>query len=233
MGNKLISTKRNSPLCFVAAFLGLLGSVKAATLVNDFSNNNPIRGYNWTDPTDPTRTDGITSNYSTNFNASTSAVAGLVDQGFVTVDYQSPFPPSTFYSYAVDAYSNFGGPVFDLSGVTGFLVSLRKEASNTAMNINFYIIDSADAVYSWQIATSSLSATEFRVVPITLADNPAWVTDSPSAAWNIGVAASNSNPASARYNISIDSVSYVPEPSSGFLLVSGLGALAILRRRFR
>lgn len=220
-------------LCVVASFVGLLGSINAATLVNDFSGSSSISGANWTDPANPARTDGITSNYSTTFNASTSAVAGLVDQGFVTVDYQSPFPPGLFYSNVVDAYNNFSGPGLDLSGVTGFLVSLRKEASNTAMNINFYIIDSADQVYSWQIATSSLSATEFRAIPITLADNSAWVTDSPSAAWTIGVAASYMNPASTRYNISIDSVSSVPEPSSGLLLVSGLGGLALLRRRFR
>lgn len=150
-------------LCVVASFLGLLGSwINAATLVNDFSDSSSISGANWTDPTNPARKDGITSNYSTTFNASTSAVAGLVDQGFVTVDYQAPFPPSFFYSNGVNAYNNFSGPGLDLSGVTGFLVSLRTEASNTAMNINFYIIDSADNVYSWQIATSSLSATEFQ-----------------------------------------------------------------------
>ena len=220
-------------LCVVASFLGLLGSINAATLVNDFSGSSSISGSNWTDPTDPARTDGITSNYSTTYNASTSAVTGLVDKGFVTVDYQSPYPGGLFYSYVVDAYNDFGGPGLDLGGVTGFLVSLRKEANNTAMNINFYIIGNNDQAYSWQIATSALSATEFRVIPITLADNSAWVTDSPSAAWNIGVAASYMNPASTRYNISIDSVSSVPEPSSGLLFVSGLGGLALLRRRFR
>ena len=39
----------------------------------------------------------------------------------------------------------------------------------------------------------------------------------------------------ATYNFSVDSLRTqgVPEPSSGLLLVSGLGALALLRRRFR
>ena len=219
--------------CVVVILLGLLESIKAATLVNDFSGSSSISGSNWTDPTNPARTDGITSNYSTTYNASTSAVTGLVDKGFVTVDYQSPYPGGLFYSYVVDAYNDFGGPGLDLGGVTGFLVSLRKEANNTAMNINFYIIGSNDNVYSWQIATSALSATEFRVIPITLADNTDWVAFPSSGAWSIGVAASYMNPASTRYNISIDSVSSVPEPSSGLLLVSGLGALALLRRRFR
>lgn len=203
----------------------------AANLVNDFSVS-VAGGFNWTEPSDPSRTDGITSNFTTSFSA-TTLVPGLVDNGFVTIDYTSPYPPGLFYSYFVDAFNSFnaGGPDFSLTGVTGFNISLRSEINNTASSINFYILGNNDNIYSWEIATSALSTSEFRVIPITLASSVDWVNNPTSGAWAIGVAASYSNPASTTYNISVDSVSSVPEPSTGALLASGLVAWGFMRRR--
>lgn len=201
---------------------------QAANLVNDFSVN-VGGGVNWTDPSPMT---GITSNFTTSFLA--TGVPGLVNQGFVTVDYQSAYPMGLFYSYTVDAFnSGSAGYDFSLTGVTGFNVSLRKESNNTASSINFYIIGSNDNVYEWNIDTSSLSTSEFRVIPIALASNSAWASSSPTGAMNIGIAASYNNPASTRYNVSIDSVSSVPEPNAGILLLGGLTALGLTRRRNR
>ena len=211
--------------------LGIFQQSKAATLINGFSG--AVTGSNWTDPANPSRTDGIISNYTTNYSATTGSFAGLVNTGFVTVDFQSAFPLNLTYSYTVNGYNNFGGSGLSMNGITGFEVSLRKEVNNSAFNINFYIIGNNDNVYEWNITTSALSATEFRSIPISLSSNSSWVTDNPTGAWAIGVDASYANPASTRYNFSIDSISGVPEPSSGLLLVSGLGALALLRRRNR
>ena len=219
------------PILLLSAFLSLGSSLHSATLVNDFSAN--ITGFNWTDPSDPSRTDGVSSNYTTSYSAAVASTPGLVDTGFVTVDYQSPFPPSLTYSYVVDAYSDFGGPGLSLTGVTGFLVSLRLEPNNSSSAINFFMIGSNDLVYNWTIATSALSSSEFRQLSIVLSDSSDWVNNPATGAWQIGVSASYANPASARYNLSIDSVSSVPEPSSGLLLISGFGALALLRRRSR
>ena len=222
-------------LMLTVSLLGIILSFPvshAATLVNDFSGS--VTGFNWVDPNDTTRTDGISSNYTTNYTAATGSFTGLVNSGFVTVDYQSPFPPATTYSYNVKGYDGFSGPGLDLNGITGFEVSLRKEFSNTAAFINFYIIGTNDNVYEWTISTLALSLSEFRAIPITLSSNSFWINNAPTGAWEIGVSASGSNPpASARYNFSIDSIISVPEPSSSLLVVSGLGALAFLRRRSR
>ncbi|NBR46294.1 MAG: PEP-CTERM sorting domain-containing protein [Verrucomicrobia bacterium] len=221
---KRLAMKKSALLCSV--LLSLISSLHSANLVNDFSAS--VRGFNWTDPGDPSR--NIISNYTTSYSASVASIPGLVDTGFVTVDYQSPFPVFTTYSYTVDAYNDFGGRGLSLSGITGFLVSLRLEPNNSSSAINFFMIGNNDRVYDWGINTSALSATEFRQVTINLADNSDWILDGASAAWQIGVSASAFNPASTRYNLSIDSVSSVPEPSAGLLLISGLGAVALLRR---
>ena len=223
----------NYPILLLSALLSLVSSLHSATLVNDFSGD--VSGFNWTDPSDPSRTDGVTSNYDTMSRTImvSSSTPGLVDTGFVTVDYQSPFPPSLTYSYVVNAYNDFGGPGLSLTGITGFLVSLRLEPNNSSSAINFFMIGSNDLVYNWSIATSALSSSEFRQLSIVLSDSSDWVNNPATGAWQIGVSASYANPASARYNLSIDSVSSVPEPSSGLLLISGLGALALLRRRSR
>ena len=221
----------NYPILLLSALLSLVSSLHSATLVNDFSAN--VTGFSWTDPSNPSRTDGVTSNYTTSYSAAVASTPGLVDTGFVTVDYQSPFPPSLTYSYVVNAYNDFGGPGLSLTGITGFLVSLRLEPNNSSSAINFFMIGSNDLVYNWSIATSALSSSEFRQLSIVLSDSSDWVNNPATGAWQIGVSASYANPASARYNLSIDSVSSVPEPSSGLLLISGLGALALLRRRSR
>lgn len=221
----------NYPILLLSALLSLVSSLHSATLVNDFSAN--VTGFSWTDPSNPSRTDGVTSNYTTSYSAAVASTPGLVDTGFVTVDYQSPFPPSLTYSYVVNAYNDFGGPGLSLTGITGFLVSLRLEPNNSSSAINFFMIGSNDLVYNWSIATSALSSSEFRQLSIVLSDSSDWVNNPATGAWQIGVSASYANPASARYNLSIDSVSSVPEPSSGLLLISGFGALALLRRRSR
>lgn len=220
-----------SRILFLTLALSLPMVSHAATLINDFSG--PVSGYSWTDTSNPSRTDGVTSNYTTSFSASTGSVAGLVNTGFVTVDYQAPFPPSLTYSFYVAGYDDFGGPGLSMSGVTGFNVSLRKEANNSASSINFFIIGSNDNVYEWNISTSDLSTTEFRSIPIVLSSNSAWDSGAPAGAWTIGVDASFNNPASTRYNFSIDSISAVPEPTSSLLLASGLCVLGLLRRRAR
>ena len=214
---------------FAFLTVGWISAGQAATLVNDFSA--PVSGINWTQVVS---SGGITSNYSTSFSASTGSVSGLVDPGFVTVDYQQALPGGLSYSYTVEGFNdNFGASDISMVGVTGFEVSLRKELNNSAFSINFFIIANNDNVYEWNIDTSALSTTEFRVIPISLSTNTGWARDNPTAAWVIGVDSSYANPASTRYNFSIDSISSVPEPSSGLMLLSGLGVLTVLRRQSR
>lgn len=200
----------------------------AATLINGFSGG-PVQGTTWVQP-DWT---WDTLNFTRSFDASTGSVAGLVNTGFVTVDYRN-MSLSPFENYAFGAYvAGHDGSILNLSGITGFNVSLRKEANNSADSLNFYIFVANDGGYMWNISTSDLSTTEFRSIPIVLSNNSTWASGAPTQAYTIAVGASAANPANTRYNFSIDSISAVPEPSSSLLVASGLGVLGLLRRRSR
>ncbi|NDA27154.1 MAG: PEP-CTERM sorting domain-containing protein, partial [Verrucomicrobia bacterium] len=125
-----------------------------------------------------------------------------------------------------------GGTYFDLAGITGFSLSLRKENFNTASIINFYILTNRDSEILIPIDISGLSSTTFTDVSIDLANFGGYSYVPGLQAAKIAIQGDYSN---ATYNFSVDSLRTqgVPEPSSGLLLVSGLGALAILRRRNR
>ncbi|NBN99748.1 MAG: hypothetical protein EBV19_11000, partial [Flavobacteriia bacterium] len=162
-------------LCFVAAFLGLIGSINAATLVNDFSGT--VVGY------------GFTSSFA-DFSAMSSPSAsptatgnaGQVDVGYYTVNYRDMPNFSTSAFSTVNGFSGDlgiwngstgfyeGGTYFDLAGVTGFSLSLRKENFNTASIINFYILTNRDTEISIPIDISGLSLSTFTDVSIDLAN---------------------------------------------------------------
>ncbi len=120
-------------LCVVASFLGLLGSINAATLVNDFSGS--VTGYNFTS----SFADAFAMS-SPSASPTASGATGQVDVGYYTVNYRDMPNFNTGVWSIVNGYSgdmgNYdgdtgfytGGTYFDLAGVTGFLVSLRKES---------------------------------------------------------------------------------------------------------
>jgi len=218
---------------FVLSFVfGLLGVGKASTLVNDFSGT--VVGYGFTS--------SFADYYAMSFpSASPTATgnAGQVDVGYYTVNYRDMPNFSTGGFSGINAFSGDignwnnstgfyeGGIYFDLAGITGFSLSLRKENFNTASTIILVPID-----------ISGLSSSTFTDVSIDLANFGGYSYVPGLAAAQIAIRGDYSNDSSmnqATYNFSVDSLRTqgVPEPSSGFLLVSGLGALALLRRRNR
>ena len=216
---------------------GLLGVGKASTLVNDFSGT--AVGYGFTS--------SFADYYAMSFpSASPNATgnAGQVDVGYYTVNYRDMPNFSTGAFSAINGFTGDlgnwnnstgfyeGGTYFDLAGITGFSLSLRKENFNTASTINFYILTNRDTEIFVPIDISGLSSSTFTDVSIDLANFGGYRYVPGLAAAQIAIRGDYSN---ATYNFSVDSLRTqgVPEPSSGFLLVSGLGALALLRRRNR
>jgi len=222
--------------CMVVGLFFVL-KAEAVTLVNDFSG--PVSGYVFTENLNEFYGSGGPS-------ASPNAlgVAGQVDKGFYTVNFRDTDPFTVGSNGIVNAYTGDmggwdpatglygGGTYFDLQGITGFLVSLRRETANTAATINLYILTNQDFEYWFPISTSSLSTSSFIDIFVNLSSNPSYNYFSGLTAAQIGVRGDSSIPSST-YNFSIDSLRAVPEPSSGLLLFSGLGALGLLRRRAR
>lgn len=226
---------------FLIAAFGFLNAGKASTLVNDFSGT--VVGY------------GFTSSFADYYamsspSASPTATgnAGQVDIGYYTVSYRDmPY----FYTGGFSAINGFsgdigvwngstgfyeGGTYFDLAGVTGFNVSLRKENFNTAKIINFYILTNRDTEIYVPIDISGFSSSTFTDVLVDLSNFGGYNYIPGLQAAQIAIKGDASNDSSANeanYNFSVDSlrVQAVPEPSTGFLMVAGLGALAFLRRR--
>lgn len=211
-------------------------NLHSATLINDFSGT--IGGYNFTD--------NLNDYYGSSSPSAfplTSNQAGQVDVGYYTVNFldTDPFTVGSFSS--VTAYQGqfgtfdpdlgryVGGNWFDLSTVSGFWLSLRREAGNTASTINLYILSDQDLEYYLPVDLSSLSTTQFTDVFLNLSGS---TVPSGAGAVSISIMGDSGNPSST-YNFSVDSLraQTVPEPSSGLLLVSGLGALTLLWRRFR
>ncbi len=123
-----------------------------------------------------------------------------------------------------------------MAGVTGFNVSLRKENFNTAKIINFYILTNRDTEIYVPIDISGFSSSTFTDVLVDLSNFGGYNYIPGLQAAQIAIKGDASNDSSANeanYNFSVDSlrVQAVPEPSTGFLMVAGLGALAFLRRR--
>lgn len=222
---------------FILGLIFTFGSeVKAATLVNDFTG--AVTGYNFTS----SFADAFAMSSPTASPASTGN-PGQVDTGFYTVNYRDmPFFYTGQYGI-VNAYSGdmgswsgtggfyTGGSYFDLAGITGFLVSLRKEAMNTVDNLNFYILTNQDMEVSVPIATSSLSTTQFTDVFIDLQNFSGYSYISGLQASQIGIRGDGTNSDGGTYNFSIDSLRAVPEPSTGLLLLGGLAAVGLFRRR--
>ena len=211
-----------------------LPSSHAQILVNDYSG--AVTGYGFTE--------SFNEYYATSApiaNPTATGNAGQVDVGFYTVNYSDgPFSQTGGYSI-VNAYrgdmgswsgsSGFytGGSYFDLQGVTGFLVSLRKEALNTASTINFYILTNLDSEVYIPISTSGLSSTSFTDVAIDLSGFSGYTFVPGLEASQIGIKGSAVD--GETYNFSIDSLRSVPEPSTGVLLATAIGALALAHRR--
>ena len=226
-----------------ASLATILNSAKAATLVNDFSGT--VTGYYFTD--------SFADYYamsSPSASPTATGSAGQVDVGYYTVNYRDMPNFSTGGFSAINGFSGElgnwnnstgfyeGGIYFDLAGITGFSLSLRKENFNTASTINLYILTNLDTEIFIPIDISGLSSGTFTDVSIDLANFGGYSYVPGLGAAQIAIKGDYSNDSSmnqATYNFSVDSLRTqgVPEPSSGFLLVSGLGALALLRRRFR
>lgn len=213
---------------------------KAAVLVNDFSG--AVSGYNFTD--------SLNDYYGNSAPSAHPGVIGLpgqVDLGFYTVDFRDtdPFTVGAFsivngYAGDMGGWSGSGGfytggTYFDLEGVQGFYVSLRREALNTAGTINLYILTNQDLEYYFPILTASLSSAQFTDVYVPLDSNSGYTFISGLGAVQIGIKGDFSNPSST-YNFSVDSlrVLAVPEPSSAaFYLVGFVSWLVGRRRDFR
>jgi len=220
-------------VCGLAAVLTVF-DLHAAVLVNDFSG--AVSGYVFTETLNDYYGSGGPS-------ASPNAlgVAGQVDKGFYTVNFRDTDPFTVGSNGIVNAYTGDmggwdpvtglygGGTYFDLQGITGFLVSLRREAANTAATLNLYILTNQDYEYWFPISTSSLSTSSFTDVFVNLSSNSSYSYFSGLTAAQIGVKGDSIIPSST-YNFSIDSLRAVPEPSSGILLLAGLGILALRRR---
>jgi hypothetical protein len=116
-----------------------------------------------------------------------------------------------------------------LEGVTSFILSIRREFLNNAGIVNLYILSDQDQEYYFPINLNLLPASMFMDISIDTTGSFAVGM----GAVEIAVKGDSNNPAPSTYNFSIDSLRAVPEPSSGLLLFSGLGALALLRRRAR
>jgi len=223
----------------ILAVLILSPSSHAQVLVNDYSGG--VTGFYFTET--------INDNYASSLptaNPTATGNAGQIDVGFYTVDYSDKSYFQTSDYSIVNAYSGdmgswsgtggfyTGGSYFDLAGVTGFLVSLRKEASNTASTLNFYILTNQDAEVYIPISTAGLSSTSFTDVVINLNSSSAYSYVSGLQASQIGIKGDPySSVQGETYNFSIDSFRAVPEPSVACLLGLGLGALALVRRRSR
>ena len=223
----------------ILAVLILSPSSHAQVLVNDYSGG--VTGFYFTET--------INDYYASSLpiaNPSATGNAGQIDVGFYTVNYSDKSYFQTSDYSIVNAYSGdmggwsgtggfyTGGSYFDLAGVTGFLVSLRKEALNTAPTINFYILTNQDAEVYIPISTAGLSSTSFTDVVINLNDFSGYTYVSGLQASQIGIKGDPySTVEGETYNFSIDSLRSVPEPSAACLLGLGLGALALVRRRAR
>ena len=227
----------------LSSVLSFVSAVRAATLVNDFSGT--VTGY------------GFTSSFADYYamsspSASPTATgnAGQVDVGYYTVNYRDMPNYSTGAFSAINGFSGDignwnnstgfydGGTYFDLAGITGFSLSLRKENFNTASTINFYILTNRDTEIFVPIDISGLSSSTFTDVSIDLAHFGGYSYIPGLQAAQIAIKGDFSNDSSmnqSTYNFSVDSLRTqgVPEPSSGCLLMSGLGVVALLRRRFR
>lgn len=149
-----------------------LTSSHAQLLVNDYSG--AVTGYGFTE--------SFNEYYATSSptaNPTTTGNAGQVDIGFYTVNYSDEpfFKPADIASLThtpetwevgVEPADSTLEVLTLIWRVTGFLVSLRKEALNTASTINFYILTNQDMEVSIPISTSGLSSTSFTDVAIDL-----------------------------------------------------------------
>jgi hypothetical protein len=226
------------PLALLAALIALPSS-HAQVLVNDYSGG--VTGYGFTETfNNAYASSGPAADPTANGNL------GQVEVGYYTVDYTNISPWQVSGNSFVNAYKDdmgswsgtggfyTGGTYFDLAGVTGFLVSLRKEASNTASTINFYILTNQDLEVSIPISTAGLSSTSFTDVVINLNTFSGYTYIPGLQASQIAIKGDGySLVEGERYNFSIDSLRAVPEPSAACLLGLGLGALALVRRRSR
>lgn len=223
---------------FMVVCLFFALKAEAATLVNDFSG--PISGYQFTE--NPSSQPSF-YNSSATHSPTVTGLPGQVDQGYYTVNFSEAWPNGvgqhgrvtaflgSFGSYDSDLGRYVGGNLFNLESITGFYLSLRLEALdlNTRL-INLYILSDQDLEYNFPVDLWTLNmGGPFEDIFV----DTTGVFPVGMGAVEIAVKGSWDNSTPAVYNFSIDSLRAVPEPSSGLLLLSGLGALAILRRRVR
>jgi len=206
----------------------------AVTLVNDFSG--PISGYQFTE--NPT-SEPTFYNSSATHSPSLTGLPGQVDQGYYTVNFSEVGSSGvgqygrvtaflgSFGNFDPDLGQRVGGNLFNLENITSFILSIRRESLNNAQFINLYILSDQDREYYFPINLNLLPASMFVDIPI----NTTGAFPAGMGAVEIAVKGDTTNAAPSTYNFSIDSLRAVPEPSTGLLLFSGLGALALLRRR--
>jgi hypothetical protein len=218
----------------VFAFTSLSQGLQAATLVNDFSG--PVSGWYFVD--NPTSVPTY-FNSSATHSPLTSNLPGQVDSGFFTVNFSETLAINIGQSASVTAFQGsfgsfdsslgryVGGNSFNLEGITSFLLSIRRESLNNAETVNLYILSDQDREYYFPVNLKLLPASMFMDISInTVGAFPAGM-----GAVQISVKGDSANVSPSTYNFSIDSLRAVPEPSCTSLLFSGLGSLALFRRR--
>jgi hypothetical protein len=219
----------------VFAFTSLCQGLQAATLVNDFSG--PVSGWYFVDNPTSVPTD---FNSSATHSPLTSNLPGQVDSGFFTVNFsETTLANNIGKSASVTAFQGslgsfdsslgryVGGNLFNLEGITSFLLSIRRESLNNAQTVNLHILSDQDQEYYFPVNLNLLSASMFMDISInTVGAFPAGM-----GAAQISVKGDSANVTPSTYNFSIDSLRAVPEPSCTSLLFSGLGSLALFRRR--
>ena len=156
-----------------------------------------------------------------------SGASGQVDVGYFTVNDNNSSNNDWMKLVSYSANPNN----FNISGVTGFNISMRREAQNTAANALLYVVSNNDSEFTAAINLSNLSTTTFTdiYIPITALGLSSGVT----SFMDISISGDYLNGTAAdTYNFSVDSIRAVPEPSALSLLALGLsGFLAVRRRR--
>ncbi|NBS55170.1 PEP-CTERM sorting domain-containing protein [bacterium] len=221
-------------MIFAIVVLFCLASVpRAQVLVNDFTTSHP-----W-------------SSFPGTLYSSASGESGQVNVGYFTVnsepDYSQGGGGPKNDNLSLLAYRSDSSP-FNISGITGFNISIRRESNNTAPTALFGVTSQVPGGYMGQlwipyltaeIDLASLSTTTFTniYIPLTALQDRSTQPPSgfPSGITNFNLIEISGNSYTGwgadTYNFSVDSIQAVPEPSTLSLLAIGLGVLFRRSRR--
>ena len=210
---------------FIASLLLLTGTLHAQVVINDFSG------------AQDSYTGWLYQGLNGTSSSSVSGLSGQVDTGYFTINDSAQNGYFGIYSSGTgntawslpSGYTDTTGDL-NLLNVSGFLVSLRREANNSAPLVYLELVDNTDISYQAPINLGSLSTGSFTDIFLPLsAFNLTY--SSGLMAWQIGIRGDYNNGDPQTYNFSLDSVRAVPEPSAVSLLAVGLAGLIALRRR--